>query len=212
MRQLNFNFASITTPSLTIAFDHDGEDTFDNLLISRFHFARPYFLKSDFKHLRSLGPRFKLDTPGGRLKLALEYYCAEAYAWPSDRRKACGLAANPRVKYFVTDPQDIRENGINQISCGYSIDHPRFERVFGPTFAITLRQLSKAISEKKTEAIVFPIARASYAITPIRDGTRFRFLVQGFSAFEEAEQSTLDRTVKFLEQRLILQTSRLTCH
>ncbi|MBY9045566.1 hypothetical protein, partial [Pseudomonas fluorescens] len=69
--------------------------------MSKVYLAQPLFRQDspDFPYLANLPAKFTLDTPGGSLAIALNYYTIEAYASKADRDAACGMTAHPDIKY-----------------------------------------------------------------------------------------------------------------
>jgi hypothetical protein len=216
MTAVRVKTTSRVSSSLALDFQRDEGNSLADLF-SSFFFAEPRFRASspDLEHISDLGEHVTLETPGAQLAAAAAYYCIEAYATKSDRDTACGLTGNSDVKYVSIQPREIPNREIDRIACGYPMNHPRFEEVFEPTFAITVRKLANEISRHHADTSYTPaeaalaIARVYYTIAAIPDGGKFKFKIDGLSLFEKRHQSTLDRTAKFLEDRLILETSRL---
>lgn len=178
----------------------------------RCFFAEPLFRGSspDVARLRTLKGKVTLETPGARLAAASEYYWIEAYSNIADRNAACHLAGNRDVKYVALEPDDIPSAELNRISCGYGIDHPRFEEIFELTFAIALRNLAQTIlsgDNAKVRETQFSIARTHYTITPVSNRGRVRFRIDGLSLFENHDEELLERTAELVEERL-LKTAR----
>ncbi len=216
MTELRMKTTTRISPSLALEFQRDEGNSLSDLF-SRFFFAEPRFRASspDLEHMRDLREHFTLKSPGAKLTTAAAYYWIEAYITRADRDAACGLAGGPDVKYFPIRPKEIPNREINRIACGYPINHPRFESVFEPTFAIAVHKLAHEIACHGADrsytpaAVEFAIARVYYSIAALPEGSKFRFKIDGLSLFEKRRQCTLDQTAKLLESRLILQTTRL---
>lgn len=216
MAAVRVKMTSRTSSSLALNFPRDDGNSLSDLF-SRYFFAEPRFRASspDLKHISDIGEDFSLEMPGVSLAAAAEYYCIEAYATKADRDRACGLAGSPDVKYVSIQAKEIPHREMSRIACGYALDHPRFEDVFVPIFGITLRTLANEISRHRADANYAPaetaiaVGRVHYTITALPDAKKFKFKVDGLCLFEKRHQSILDRTAKFLEDRLVLETSQL---
>lgn len=152
------------------------------------------------------------ETPGARLGMALHYYRPEAYATRHDRDHACGPTAHEDIRYFPARRKTLVGAGNlwDSVSCGYTIDHPRFEEIFSPLFDEALRSLIGDViraprhSKGEIAAQVLTIARVRYTIAAIVKGEWLSFDVSGFSLFEQVERDLVERTIEFLNGRLIL--------
>lgn len=173
-------------------------------LIRRCSFAEPLFRASasDVERMRSLPLGARLGMPGADLAAASDYYWVEAYLNLSDRNAACRVTAHPSVKYIAVAPQDISTSDLSRISCGYDIDHPRFEEVFELTFASAVLSLHKWGRHWKTAELQLSIARALYIISPVPNGA-LRYQIDGLSLFEDHDKDLLERTTELLEERLV---------
>lgn len=148
------------------------------------------------------------DMPGARLAMAIDHYTIEAYARRSDRDAACGVTAHPDITYAAVAASCVKKT--DEICCGYSIDHPDFEKVLDPIFSRAAKRLiaNMAAADQKAEGPIateiLSIARTCYKIEAIgeRDMIRFRL---AWNAFEEkADRTTIEQTCAFLEDRLHL--------
>lgn len=153
-------------------------------------------------------------TPETDLVLALDYYKIEAFATAADRDEACGRAANRDVCYFPIRRSGLdRSTRLDQLGCGHSIDHPGFEQIFSPIFSAVLRCLiTDAASARGEEsgaiaAAAISIARARYTISIIATGEWRYFTVEALTLFENIDRRTLDRTIEYLNGRLMLELS-----
>jgi hypothetical protein len=178
--------------------------------MSKVYLAQPLFDEDspDFKHLPSLPDKFTLDTPGGSLAVALNYYTVEAYARKADRDAACGMTAHPDIMYVPTARVSAEE--ASMIGCGYSIDHPDFEKVLGPIFSRMVERLvgNMTAAERSAKGPIameaLSIARTRYTIEAIADRDSIRFEVDGLAVFEKRDRATINATCAFLEERLHL--------
>lgn len=178
--------------------------------MSKVYLAQPLFDQNspDFEHLPSLPAKFTLDTPGARLALALNYYTVEAYARKADRDAACGITAHPDIMYVPTAKVSAEE--ADMIGCGYSIDHPDFEKVLAPIFSrLVDRLIAKMMAagpnaEGPIAMEALSIARTRYTIEAIADHDIIRFEVDGLAVFEQRDRATIDATCAFLDERLRL--------
>jgi hypothetical protein len=179
------------------------------------YFAQPCFRKDspDFAHLRNLPNECTLETPGAFLALAVDYYQIEAYANEADRNAACGPTAHPDVRYFPINEADIGERPADDIGCGYSIDHPKFEEIAEHAFARAIGRLIDRIVQTphgKTGSIATSdlfIARARYTLVAIAGPAYISFDVHALSAFENIENEVMKRTADYLNNRLMLELS-----
>lgn len=184
-------------------------------------YAEPRFRSSspDFAKLRG-ATELTFATPGARLALALDYYRIEAYASQKERDLACGPTGHDDVRYFPIRRNMLNSAGslVDSISCGYTIDHPNFEKIFDPIFDKTLRCLIGDVIRAPTSdtgeiaARGLTIARVRYNISAIAKGEWLSFDVIGFSLFEPVERQLVERTIDFLNGRLILHLSPSLLH
>jgi len=184
--------------------------------ISPIFYAEPRFRASspDFAKLRGV-TELTLETPGARLGMALDYYRPEAYANRHERDHACGPTAHEDVQYFPLSRKTLISAGnmLDRISCGYTIDHPHFEKIFNPIFDETLRCVigdtfrapARGTGEIATQ--VLTIARVRYTISAIAKGEWLSFDVRGLSLFEQVDRNLVERTIEFINGRLILHLS-----
>jgi len=180
-------------------------------LIKRCYFADARFRATspELKRLRSLRENVNLETPGAHLAAALNYYWLEAYSNPSDRNAACHLAGYRGVKYEAIESDEILSSDLNRISCGYDIDHPRFEDVFELTLALALRCMTIIGEYTKVKKTVLSIARAHYDMRVIpTGGGRAQFQISGLSLFEDHDEDLLGRTADLLAERVIMKTAK----
>ena len=79
---------------------------------------------------------WSLETPGMRLRLALDYYRFEAFADAQTRDARCGATGHEDVRYAPATIGDLTHNDItsDMVACGHDIDHPDFERVVSSLF------------------------------------------------------------------------------
>ncbi|MDO9413827.1 MAG: hypothetical protein Q7T81_14765 [Pseudolabrys sp.] len=182
-------------------------------------YAEPRFRISspDFARLRG-ATKLTLETPGITFALAFDYYRVEVLATEKDRDLACGPTAHEDVKYFATTRRALVDAGITlkDISCGNTVDHPRFGEILTPVFDAAVTRLIKDLlqSRKGRDEIVastiIPIARARYTISVTSAGDWLNFAVSAYSAFEQSHDDVMDRTLKYLEGRVALQLSPST--
>lgn len=191
-------------------------------------YAEPRFRASspDFERLKKLKKKtnLTLNTPGAYLALALDYYRVEAFATKADRNRACGPTAHEDVQYFPVNRDVLLryDTHVEMISCGHRVGDLRFEEVFAPIFAAVVHQLRQEIvhgRRRKANVLAraeISIARACYAISIIRADQWLTFDIDGLSLFENIEQTTMDRTIAFLNERLALELyparSHVTAH
>jgi hypothetical protein len=158
-----------------------------------------------------------LDTPGVRLRLALDFYRFEAFATEHDRDARCGATAHEDVRYAPATIGDLRHNDVSldEIACGHDIDHPDFESVVSPLFDAAMRRLVQELMENRgkpeeelasTDII---IARARYSIKATSVGEWIKFPISAMAVFEKGDHDVMDRTIAWLENRLELSASPL---
>ena len=186
------------------------------MMLPQFHYAEPKFRASspDFAKLKAASD-WTLDTPGIGLALALDYYCVEAFASEKDRNAACGPTAHDDVRYVPASRRDLSREDItlDDVACGYSVDHPRFDEIVTPIFDAALKRLIGDLMETPKDqtgivaSIVIPIARTRYTISAERVGEWIKFPVKGLTVFEKVDQDLMDRTVDWLHNRLMLKGS-----
>lgn len=178
--------------------------------MNNLYFAKPLFdpTSADYKHLPSLPAQYTIDTPGGSLAGALQYYRIEAYARKADRDAACGMTAHPDIAYAPIANVSVEE--FEEVGCGYAIDHPFFEKVLDPIFGRLVERLSVKImnvSPKAEGSIAvedLSIARTLYIIEAIADRRHVRFEIDGIAVFEKEDRTTIDATCAVLRERLHL--------
>ena len=151
-------------------------------------YAEPRFRSSsaDFEKLKDVA-NLTLDTPGIGLALAIDYYRVEVFAHHIDRNKACGPTAHPDVHYFpiTREALILRRDSLDEVACGYSVDHPDFDTVLNPLFdQMLLRLLEDAAKARKgtVASTTLTIARARYTISAKRKRNWLNFGVDAFSA------------------------------
>lgn len=176
-------------------------------------YTEPRFRRSspDFEKLKS-ATKLALDTPGIGLALAIDYYKVEAFAQRLDRDRSCGPTAHPDVRYFpITRDVLVRRRAcLEEIACGCPIGHPDFEMVLEPLFERALALLLHDATKTRKAAAVsttLTIARARYTVSAEWKDDWLNFAVDAFSAFEEIDADVMDRTVRYLNDRLALQLS-----
>ncbi len=178
-------------------------------------FAEPRFRGSSAA-LAQLAAATELtpETPGIAFAYAAAYYQVEMFATEGDRDCACGPSGNDDVRYFAATRQALSRTGVSldDISCGHTVDHPRFEEVLSPIFNARMRRLIGDLMRSTAKAGVvadttISIARRQYTFMVRRVGDWLNFEVGARSLFERPQKDLMDRTVKYLEGRLILQNS-----
>jgi hypothetical protein len=179
------------------------------MMLPHFHYAEPKFRASspDFAKLKE-APEWTLDTPG--IGLALDYYCVEAFATEKDRDAACGPTAHDDVRYVPASRLSHGDIILDEVACGYAVDHPRFDEIVTPIFDAALKRLIGHLMEAPKDqtgivaSIVIPIARTRYTISAEREGDWIKFPVKGLAVFEKVDQGLMDRTVDWLHNRRML--------
>jgi hypothetical protein len=91
-----------------------------------------------------------LETPGMRLRLALDYYRFEAFATKHERDARCGPTGHEDVRYAPATTKDLRSNDItiDLIACWH--DHPMFDTVVSPLFDPAFRRLIGDVEARRT--------------------------------------------------------------
>jgi hypothetical protein len=156
-----------------------------------------------------------LETPGIRLRLALDYYRFEAFVTQRERDARCGPTAHPDVRYAPATTTDLKLNdiSIDVVACGHDIDHPKFDSVVSPLFDAALKRLIRQVMDNpdktgeelaSTEII---IARSRYSIKAKAVGEWIKFPVSAMTVFEKGNQDVMDRTIAWLENRFVLTAS-----
>lgn len=166
---------------------------------------------AQLKEAKKLAP----DSPGASLALALDYYRVEAFATRSDRDAACGPTAHEDIMYFSVERDELVSKGCRliDVSCGYGLDHPTFERILTPIFDVVLQRLVGdmiAVPKRRNGVVasaIMSIARTGYKVDVVRKGDWFKFDVDALCLFEQSDPDQMDRTVEFLDGRLRLQLS-----
>lgn len=181
-----------------------------------FFYAEPQFRASspDFAKLKAASD-WTLDTPGISLALALDYYRVEAFASEKDRDAAYGQTAHKDVRYVPASRKTLGRDGItlDAIACGHGVGHPCFDEIVTPIFDAALKQLIGYLIEAPKDrtglvaSIVIQIARTRYTISSERAGDWIKFPVKGLAMFEKNEQGLMDKTIDWLNNRLILKGS-----
>jgi hypothetical protein len=179
-------------------------------------FAQPCFREAspDFEKLKA-ATKLSLKTSGIRLALAIDCYRVEAFLTEAHRDLACGPTSHEDVRYFPISRKELIGAGheIDRVACGHTLDHPGFEPIFAPIFDAAVCYLVGEMI-KKTHAknglvatIVLPIARARYTINVFAANDWFNVFVEGLCLFEQIDRNLLERTGRYLEERLILHLS-----
>jgi hypothetical protein len=156
-----------------------------------------------------------LDTPGIRLRLALDFYRFEAFATEHDRDVRCGATAHEDVRYAPATIFDLRHNDVSldEIACGHDIDHPDFESVVSPLFDTAFGRLIQEVvdSPKDIEGMIAEseiiIARARYSIKAEKADGWIKFPVSSMVVFEKANRDLMDCTIAWLANRIELTAS-----
>lgn len=179
-------------------------------------YTQPVFRAAspDFEKLKGRAD-WTLETPGIGLALAFDYYRFEAFATRKERDARCGPTAHQDVRYVPATTKDLKYNNVSldSVACGYDIDHPRFDEVVSPLFDAALRRLIQNVVDapKKTKGRIASaeilIARTRYSISAEADGDFIKFPVSAITAFEKGNQGVIDRTLAWLENRLVLTAS-----
>jgi len=178
--------------------------------MSNLYFAKPLFRETspDYKHLPNLPAQYTIDTPGGSLAGAIQYYRIEAYARKTDRDAACGMTAHPDIAFVPIATVSAEE--FEEIGCGYAIDHPSFEKVIDPIFCrlverLRVKMMNVSPNAEGSIAIEdLSIARTLYIIEAIAHRHHVRFEIDGIAVFEKEDRTTIEATCAFLKERLHL--------
>jgi hypothetical protein len=181
-----------------------------------FFYAAPQFKASDaelakLRALGELGP----DSPGSYLAVALDYYRVEAFATPQDRDAACGSTAHEDVQYVPAKRKSLSDAGLtlDELACGYAIDHARFDETMMPILDAALKGLVRDLMrtpENKTGVIAsstVSIARVHYTILAVRSGDWIKFPVGGRSMFEKVDRDLVERTISWLQKQVMLKAT-----
>jgi len=164
-----------------------------------------------FQRAKAKGAELTPATQG--MLVALDYYQPERFATKSARDLACGPTAHPDVRYFPVGRAELIASGtkMDEVSCGHSIDDPHFERIVSPMLDQAAKHLMEQIFDsfdQQTGIIaetVLTIARARYSLSVNSSpGGWLNFDVQYLCVFEQIEPEVMDRTSKFLGERLRL--------
>jgi hypothetical protein len=148
----------------------------------------------------------------------MDYYRVEAFANEEDRDAACGPTEHHDVRYFPVDRNALLGNGtkLTDIGCGYSLDHPAFEETLTPIFDCAVREVVSEASRVLEKSGVISgtiatwpitIARARYKLSMVKAGEWLNFDVEAMSVFEKVDNNTMDRTIAYLQERLVDQAS-----
>lgn len=177
--------------------------------MNNLYFAQPVLQDSpDYKHLPNLTAGYTIDSPGGSLAGALQYYRIEAYARKKDRDAACGLTAHPDITYEPI--ADVPAEELENIGCGHAIGHPSFEKVLDPIFyrlveRLTAKMMNVSPNAEGSIAIEdLSIARTLYIIEAIAHRRHVRIEIDGVAVFEKEDRTTIGATRAFLKERLHL--------
>jgi hypothetical protein len=188
------------------------------MTLPHFVYAEPQLRTSS---LDAVAPKLKaatkrtLDTPGIDLVLALDYYRVEAFATARDRDAACGLTAHRDVRYVPAERRTLNRGGLalDDIACGYTVDHPRFEEIAVPLVDNALKRLVEALmnaAENHTGVIAsatVSIARVEYTISAERTGDWIKFPIGARALFETTNSGIIDKTIDWLHHHVMLKAS-----
>ena len=139
-----------------------------------FYYAEPQFRSSPPELRQPLANADgKPDTPDISLALAHDYYRIEAFATRKDRDAACGPAAHPDVRYVAARRRDIARGqvALDDIACGYTVDHPQFDKVVSVIFDAALKRFfARLLQAPKDQigilaSVVITIARTRYTLS-----------------------------------------------
>ena len=179
-------------------------------------YTQPVFRAAspDFEKLKGRAD-WTLETPGIGLALAFDYYRFEAFATKDERDARCGPTAHQDVRYVPTTTKDLKYNNVSldSVACGHDIDHPRFDEVVSPLFDAALRRLIQNVVDapKKTKGRIASaeilIARTRYSMSAEAVDEFIKFPVSAMTVFEKGNQDVMDRTIAWLENRLVLTAS-----
>lgn len=156
-----------------------------------------------------------LQTPGIGFRLAFDYYCFEAFATEHERDARCGPTAHQDVRYAPATTKDLRSNGItiDMIACGHDIDHPMFDTIVSPLFGAAFRRLIRKVvnSPKGRDGVTaeseITIARVRYSMNAESANGWIKFPVSAMAVFEKSNRDVMDRTIDWLENRILLTAS-----
>lgn len=186
--------------------------------LPHFFYAEPQFRASS---LDVVAPKLKtatkwtFDTPGIDLLLALDYYRIEAFATARDRDAACGQTAHKDVRYAPVIRRNLDRGGLSldEIACGYTVDHPRFDEIAIAIVDSALKRLVRDlmnVAENQTGVVAsatVSIARVDYTILAERTGDWIKFPIGARTVFEEADRGIIDRTIDWLYHHVMLKAS-----
>jgi hypothetical protein len=178
-------------------------------------YAQPTFRAASPDFAKAKGvTEWTLDTPGISFRLALDYYRCEAFATETDRDARCGATAHEDVRYRPATIRDLERDDVSldELACGYDIDHPGFESVVSPLFDAAVRRLIGAVVDDpdKTGEIASTeiiIARTRYSIKAESIGGWIKFPISAMVVFEKGDHNVMDRTIVWLGNRLELMAS-----
>lgn len=186
------------------------------MILPDFFYTQPQFRAAapDAAKLKDV-TEWTLNTPGVGLALALDYYRFEAFATAGDRDAACGPTAHEDVRYVSANEDDLRYEGVtvDDIACGYTVDHLRFEEVVSPLFDAAFKRLFRDVIDRpknakgKIASTEIFIARTRYSIVAEASDDWIKFPVTAMTVFERSNQDVMGRTVEWLENRLMLTAS-----
>ena len=188
------------------------------MALPHFFYAEPQLRGSS---LDVVAPKLKaatewtLDTPGIDLVLALDYYRAEAFATARDRDAACGLTAHRDVRYVPAEQRTLNRGdlSLDEIACGYNVNHPRFDEIAVPIVDCALKRLVRDlmnVAENHTGVIAsttVSIARVNYTILAERNGDWIKFPIGARTHFEQTDSDIIDRTIDWLHHHVMLTAS-----
>lgn len=178
--------------------------------MSDLYFAKPRFDidSPNYEHLQNLSAGYTIDTPGGSLAGALQYYRVEAYAREADRDAACGMTAYPDIEYVPVASVSTEE--FETVGCGYAIGHAYFEKVLDPIIRRLVERLSVKImdispnAEGSIAVEDLSIARTLYIIEAISRRRHVTLEIDGIAVFEKEDRRTINATRTFLRRRIHL--------
>lgn len=186
------------------------------MIAPHFFYTQPQFRATspDVAKLRNV-TEWTLDTPGASFALALDYYRFEAFATKKDRDAACGPTAHVDVRYVAATNNDLYREQIviDDVACGHALDHPNFEEVVSPLFDAAMKRLIGDVVKRPNNAkgtiasAELLIARTRYSIAAEMIGEWIKFPVTALTLFEESTRDVTDRTIDWLNNRIMLTAS-----
>lgn len=188
------------------------------MALPHFFFAEPQLRMSSLEFVApelKAATKWTLDTPGIDLVLALDYYRVEAFATARDRDAACGPTAHRDVRYVPAKQKTLNRGGLSldEIACGYTVDHPRFDKIAVPIVDSVLKRFVRDlmnVAENHTGLVAsatVSIARVDYTILAERTGDWIKFPIGARTLFEKPNSGTIDKTIEWLHHHVMLQGS-----